>query len=93
MDIYAQIAEKIIREQEAIIGPVALEQAQKVPGLTVDAQVHEISFNGDKKEIIEQLVRKYEALFGRTSIEVCKEAVRDILPKASKDQLPQLLLH
>ncbi len=93
MDIYAKLVEKIIKEQETIIGPVALEQAQKVPGLSVDSNVAKISFTGDKKEIIEKLVKKYEELFGRTSIEVCKEAVRDLIPTASKDQLPQLLLN
>ncbi len=93
MDIYAQIAEKIIKEQETIIGPVALEQARKVPGLTIDGDVNAINFNGDKKEIIENLVKKYEELFGRTSIEVCKEAIRSIITPASRDQLPQLLLN
>ena len=33
MDIFAQIARKIIEEQENIIGPVVLEQAKKVQGL------------------------------------------------------------
>ncbi len=93
MDIYAKLVERIIKEQETIIGPVALEQARKVPGLNVDSDVAQISFTGDKKEIIEKLVKKYEELFGRTSIEVCKEAVRDIIPTASQDQLPQLLLN
>lgn len=32
---FAQMVEKIIREQEGIIGPIALEQARKVSGLTI----------------------------------------------------------
>ena len=52
MDIFAKIAEKIIREQEGIIGPVALEQAGKVPGLTLNWPKHEVVLVGDKKEIV-----------------------------------------
>lgn len=92
MDIFGQIVEKIIKEQETIIGPVALAQAQKVSGLKVDLPNHEIAFSGNKKEILENLVKKYEALFGPASIEVCKEAVRDIIAKAPKDEVPSLLL-
>ena len=43
MDILSQIAEKIIKEQENIIGPVALEQAQKVPGLSVDIAKNKVT--------------------------------------------------
>lgn len=92
MDIYGQLVERIIKEQETIIGPVALDQARKVSGLTVDLSNNEIAFSGDKKEILESLVRKYEALFGPASIEVCKDAVKDIITKAPKDQVPALLL-
>ena len=35
MSIYDQIALKIIREQELLIGPVAWLQAAKVKGLTI----------------------------------------------------------
>jgi len=92
MDIFAQLAERIIKEQEVIIGPVAFEQASKVPGLTIDPQKHQIALEGDKKEILEKLVKKYEELFGRTSVEVCREAVKSIIDQAPKDQIPQLLL-
>ena len=91
MDIFAQIAEKIIREQEDIVGPVALEQAKKVQGLRIDWKNHEISFEGDKKKIVESLVEQYRGLFGRASIEVCREAVRGIISRVPKDQLPSIL--
>lgn len=92
MDIFAQIVDKIIKEQEAIIGPIALEQAQKVPGIKVDKANNEISITGDKKTILESLVRQYEKLFGPASIEVCRDAVKSLISKAPKDQVPQLLL-
>ena len=89
MDIFAQMAEKIIKEQESIIGPVALEQAKKVPGLSVDWQKHEVGLVGDEKEILQKLVEQYQHLFGQTSVEVCKDAIRNLQVPA--DNLPALL--
>lgn len=91
MDLSAQMIEKIIQEQEKIIGPVALEQAKKVPGLSVNWQTHEIKFTGNEKDIVENLVDKYKALFGPASVEVCKEAVRGIINKVPKEEVPVLL--
>lgn len=92
MDIFAQIAEKIIIEQEKIIGPIALEQARKVQGLNVDIQKHEIKFEGSQKEILEKLIEQYRHLFGKASVEVCREAVRGIISDAPKEKVPSLLL-
>jgi hypothetical protein len=92
MDIYTQLAEKIIKEQETIIGPIAVEQAGKVPGLKVNMQTEHVTLEGDKKNVLENLVKQYEKLFGLTSIEVCKEAVKSIIAQAPRDQVPQLLL-
>lgn len=91
MDIFAQVVEKIIKEQENIIGPVALEQAQKVPGLSVDLQKNEVSFSGSKKEITDKLIKQYESLFGRASVEVCKDAAKSLISKLPQDQVPALL--
>ena len=91
MDIFAKLAEKIIQEQEAIIGPIALEQAKNVPGLVVDWQKHEVSLTGNKTQILEKLVDQYRSLFGQASVEVCKEAVDSYRSQLSSDQLPQAL--
>ena len=87
----AQVVEKIILEQEKIIGPIALEQAKKVQGLSVDWSKHEVKLEGNEKEILEKLVKQYELLFGRASVEVCKEAVGSITDKASLTDLPEIL--
>lgn len=93
MDIYSQLVNKIIKEQETIIGPVALEQAGKVPGLKVSLQDDKVVIEGNnKKDILENLVKQYEKLFGMTSVEVCKEAVRGLISQAPRDQVPQMLL-
>lgn len=91
MDIFAILAEKIIEEQEIIIGPIALEQARKVPGLKVDWQQHKISLEGNKTQILESLVAQYRELFGQASVEVCKEAVGRYRTQLPIDQLPQVL--
>ena len=92
MDILEQAAEKIIEEQEKIIGPIALEQAKKVPGLTVNLQKHEVKIEGDQKEILQKLVEQYQHLFGRASVEVCKDAVRNIIKQVPPDNVPSLIL-
>lgn len=91
MDIFEQAAKQIIIEQEAIIGPIALEQAKKVSGLTIDWEKHSVTFKGNKTEILNNLVEQYKKLFGKTSVEVCKEAIRSLLPDFPKNQLPSLL--
>ena len=90
MAILAQVVKKIIEEQEKIVGPIALEQARKVAGLSVNWANQEVTFAGNEKEIVEKLVRQYESLFGRASIEVCKDAARTISDKSPND-LPDIL--
>lgn len=91
MDIYEQITEKIIKEQENIIGPIALEQARKVPGLTVDLGKHQVTFSGDKKEILNNLVDNYKHLFGQASVEVCRDAIKSLKGEVPADSLPKQL--
>jgi len=91
MDIFAQMAEKIIKEQETIIGPIALEQAKKVEGLEVESDSN-VKIVGNSKNVLEKLVDQYAKLFGQASIEVCREAVRGMISQEQKDQIPQVLL-
>jgi hypothetical protein len=91
MDIFSQLVEKIIEEQEHIIGPIALEQARKITGLTVDWQKREIKIEGNQTVIVETLVAQYKGLFGQASVEACKEAVRNLIEKVPKNQIPALL--
>jgi len=91
MDIYGKIVEKIIRAQEGIIGPIALEQARKVPGLKVDLSKNDIKFDGKQKEIIEKLIEQYKGLFGPASVEMCRDAVKGIVSEMKADDLPSSL--
>jgi hypothetical protein len=89
--IFDQMAEKIIAQQEAIIGPVAIEQAKGVPGLKVDWPNHKVTITGDAAGIIDKLVQRYKELFGKISVEVCEEATSGLLSKVPDNQRPKSL--
>jgi hypothetical protein len=89
----ANIIKVIIAHQAMIIGPLAIEQANKVIGLKVKDGIN-ISVEvkeGDPDTILTSLVKKYEELFGRASVEVCKDAVKELKPSVSNDDLPAIL--
>ncbi len=90
-DIFSQAVEKIVRGQQNIIGPLALEQAGQVSGLSVDLKLHQVSFSGDKAQIIDKLVEQYKKLFGQTSVQVCRDAVHPLLSRWPEGQLPKTL--
>lgn len=91
MDVYGQIAAKIIEQQESIIGPVALEQAKKVAGLKIDWAKKEVTVSGDEPAVIDNLVSKYKELFGQISVEVCKEAASKFASQLTGETLPKSL--
>lgn len=92
INVFNQIAVRIIKEQEGIIGPLAWVEAGKVKGLTsVDAKAHTVSVVGDPKEVIDALVARYEQLFGKLSREVSREAVADLTADIPKDDIPSSL--
>lgn len=91
MDLYEQAAEKIITEQEAVIGPIAVEQANKVSGLRVDRASHKVTIQDDKGKVLNKLVQQYEHLFGQTSVAVCKDAASSFISKLPAQEVPSLL--
>ena len=86
----AQAASKIIKEQQAIIGPVALDQAKRVAGWTI-ASVDDVKVTGDKKQALEGLVKQFEKLFGRASVQVCKDAFSTYAEKIPSSEIPDIL--
>ncbi|MDO8452015.1 MAG: hypothetical protein Q7S76_04070 [bacterium] len=94
MNALDNIAVKIIKEQELIIGPLAWAEAGKVQGLhVVNEAPGEVTLNnGDPKETVNRLVGQYERLFGQASHEVCKEAVASILAELTPAEIPSSLL-
>ena len=92
MSIFDQISLRIIKEQELIIGPVAWDEAKKVPGLKLVGQsTSDFSVDGSGKDIVNNLVQRYSRLFGQASTEVCKQAVQDLIVELPKNQVPEIL--
>lgn len=91
MDILEQIAWRIIKEQELIIGPLALEEAGRVAGVKLDQTNQSVLLSGNKTEIVDHLVAQYERLFGQASVQVCRDAALPLLPGLEVSQLPQSL--
>jgi ferredoxin-NADP reductase len=91
MDVYEQIVAKIIKSQEAIIGPVAIEQAQRVPHIKVDWEAQKIAIEGNEPRAIDALIEVYKELFGQISVEVSKEAAASLVGKVPADGLPETL--
>ena len=90
MNPVAQAVSKIVQEQQAIIGPLAIDQANKVAGLKV-ASVDDVQITGSGKVILENLVNQYSKIFGKASIQVCKEAFNSISTKIPDSDVPDIL--
>ena len=90
MNTIDQIAVKIIKEQELIIGPVAWSEAEKVDGLRIENH-NEIKIDGESPKVIDHLVGQYERLFGRASREVCREAASSFLSQLPPSEIPSSL--
>ncbi len=91
LSIFTQISLRIIKEQEAIIGPLAWSEAAKVDGLSVSKDLGQASVVGDPKTVINALVERYEKLFGKLSREICREAVTDLTADIPSDEIPATL--
>jgi len=90
MDPVAQAASRIIKEQQAIIGPVALDQAKKVQGFMI-ANADDVRITGNKKQALESLVKQFEKLFGKASVQVCKDAFEPFSSKIEQADIPDIL--
>jgi predicted Zn-dependent protease len=89
--VFDQMAEKIIEQQETIIGPLAIERAKLVDRLKVDWSQHSVSVSGDHQAAIDELVTQYKELFGQIAVETCKEAAARFTSQLSPEQLPRSL--
>lgn len=90
-DMYRSIVLEIVQGQEQIIGPIAVEQASSINGITLNWDSKSVELSGDPKQIINNLIGSYKDLFGQISVEVCRQAAHKVSGKLSSDQLPSLL--
>jgi len=91
MDVYSEIVERIIKQQETIIGPVAVEQAEHVHNLKVDWAKKKVTVSGNGAKVIDDLVDQYKELFGKISVEVCREAAEPLIDKLPDGKVPKTL--
>lgn len=90
-ELFDQIAEKIIEQQEAIIGPIAVDQAKLVEQLKINWAEHDVDIAGDPGKAIDLLVAQYKELFGQIAVQTCKEAAEKILAELPSDKRPKSL--
>lgn len=90
-NVFGQIAQKIIEQQELIIGPLAVEQAKNIAELTIDWAERKVSISGDPQKVIDRLVEKYKELFGQIAVQTCKQAAARYLVELPADQHPTSL--
>lgn len=86
-----QLIKAIVEHQMEIVGPLAIEQANKVSGIQVSGDLQSVSVSGEVIDTLKKLVDQYEELFGQASVEVCKDAIKEILPQLSQRDLPDFL--
>lgn len=84
-----KIAIQIVKEQEKIVGPLAWSEAKKVKELKITD--HNVVVEGDAKSALEKLVNQYAGLFGRASIEVCRDAIKNLISDVDPKELPDVL--
>lgn len=89
MDPVAQAVKNIIKEQQTIMGPIALEQAKKVSGLKFASD--DIEVTGDHKTVLSNLINQYAKIFGQASVQVCREAFEQYQDKIPASEVPEIL--
>mgnify|MGYP001607364152 CR=1 FL=1 len=91
--VLQNIVQVIIEHQQDIIGPLALVQASKVPGIKIESgnKIEVMLTQNNPEIILSNLVKQYEELFGLASIEVCTDAVKEMKPSVSPNELPEIL--
>jgi carbon monoxide dehydrogenase subunit G len=92
VDIYSQMAQQIIEQQEVIIGPVAVEQANQIEELNIDWPNHSISIDGNGAATIDKLVNQYKKLFGQISVEASRQAAAKLLAQLPAPKRPKTLV-
>jgi len=65
----------------AIIGPMAISQANLSHDIIVDPNLTEVKVTTNGKQALNKLINTYAELFGHISVEVSREAVGKALKK------------
>jgi hypothetical protein len=84
---FDDVASAIINGQKAVMGPVAISLAQKVPGIVVDAD-GAATISGDGAGAIESLVKEYSSLTGQLGVRMCFQSARQALAANPDVRIP-----
>lgn len=90
LTLYSTLATNILRSQILVIGPLAIDQAKKVVGITIESG-NIVTLKGNGKELLSDLVKQFEQLFGAASVEACKDAIKESQLSLSPSDLPEIL--
>jgi hypothetical protein len=91
MNKHEEMAVRIIKEQELIMGPIAWAEAGRVPGISATPADDAIGITGDPLAVLDLLVAQYERLFGRAAREACRDAVASIVADLTPSEIPASL--
>ncbi len=84
---YQKAVLNIVNMQKEIIGPLALDMARRVGAIKIEDGNVEII--GDPKEVLHNLVKEYEVLFGALSVKVSRDSIKDV--GFTPSELPDIL--
>lgn len=87
---YEKVIITIVEAQEAVIGEMAVSQANTVTGLNIGTD-KKVTVSGDAGQVVNDLVDSYRQLFGNIAVEVCKEAAHKAQPGVSDELFPESL--
>lgn len=90
-DSLTLLVKVIVSEQKTLIGPLAIEEANKVSGIKVSADLRTIQVQGNSDRVLTDLVQQYAKLFGQASVEACRESVRNVMSQVSVGDIPAIL--
>jgi two-component system, NarL family, nitrate/nitrite response regulator NarL len=91
---YQDILTAIVKRFARLAGvPAALDAAQKVPGLTLDADANVLGYDTqDPLGTITRLILQYETIYGTTAQTLAKQATRPIFAVSETGMLSELNL-
>lgn len=79
IETYKRIIKQMIMDQEKIVGPLALMQANDVSDLSISEDYSEIVVARNPDEIFTDLVKRYESLFGLASVEMLRASANKVI--------------
>ncbi|MDP3697854.1 MAG: hypothetical protein Q8R55_07680 [Candidatus Taylorbacteria bacterium] len=87
-----QVATLIVQGQAAIMGPLAWNEAEQVSGIAVDVERNRVYLvESNSRVVLENLVARYERLFGQASREVNRDSVRKMISQVPQEEIPDAL--